>query len=263
MLSVDKLALRYGPKQVLADISFQVGKGELLAILGPNGSGKSSLMSCLAGLRRPQQGKVELAGQDLARLDRAACARLVGYVPQRLEPSHLTVFDAVLLGRIPHRLWGSTGKDLVMVEAILHHLALDHLALRHLDQLSGGELQKVVLARSLVQEPQLLLLDEPTSALDMKNQEEVLALVRQVVEGHGLTVVVILHDLNVALRLADRLLFLKQGQLQAICHPRQLQASLVSEVYGLPVATHQLGEERLVVPVSAARQPGPAAGAGC
>jgi iron complex transport system ATP-binding protein len=134
------------------------------------------------------------------------------------------------------------------VDAIIRRLGFAHLALRHIDQLSGGELQKVAVARALVQEPRLLLLDEPTSSLDLKNQVEILTLIRRVVDEHRVAAVMTMHDLNTALRFADSFLFVKDGRIHAQGDAGTVSPDLIAEVYGIPVQVHQVGGAPMVVP---------------
>jgi iron complex transport system ATP-binding protein len=175
-------------------------------------------------------------------------ARTVGYVAQRHEPSRVTAFDAVLMGRRPHVRWGVSRHDLQKVGAALRQLGLDDLSMRYIDQMSGGELQKVAIARALVQEPRLLLLDEPTSSLDLKNQVEILGLMRRVVTGHKLAAVMTMHDLNTAFRYADKCIFLKNGNIFFAGAPTEVDAGIIEAVYGLPVDIHRQGGRLFVAP---------------
>jgi iron complex transport system ATP-binding protein len=146
----------------------QSRKGEVLLILGPNAVGKTTLLKCMNAILHPDTGTVLVDGQSVLSLDSSQIARLIGYVAQYTERSRLTVFDAILIGRHPHISWKISKKDLTTVDAAVRLLGLDHLALPYIDQMSGGELQKVAIARALVKEPSPLLLDEPTSNLDLK-----------------------------------------------------------------------------------------------
>lgn len=249
ILSVDELRFFYRNQEVLADIAFSIDEGEIVAILGPNGVGKTTLLKCLNRILTPRGGAVLLDGDDLSRLDLMEIARKVGYVPQRVETGRLTAFDAVLLGRRPHIGWDVTGKDLKVVDAVFRRLHMDHLRLSYIDEMSGGELQKVCIARALVQEPKVLLLDEPTSSLDLKNQQEILSIIRHIVTGHGMAAVMTMHDINSALRFADRVVFLKGGRVFAVAGLEEITPAMVREVYGIPVVIEKVQGYPVVVPV--------------
>ena len=248
MLHARHLSFRYGKHPILNDISFDVAHGTMLAILGPNGSGKTTLLRCIASILKPQTGSVLVNGERIDSLSSERIARLVAYMPQQSESSGLTVFDAVLLGRKPYMKWQPTAEDFEKVEQMLHRLELADKSLRPIDRLSGGEMQKVALARILVQEARFLLLDEPTSALDLKNRAEILSLLRQFIHERFLIALLSIHDLNDALRFADRLLLLKDGHLFADETPETLAEHVVESVYGLPVVLHETATSRIIVP---------------
>jgi len=238
MLNVQHISFSYGKRNVLSDVSFETNAGEILAVLGPNGSGKSTLLRCLTGILRPTQGEITLTNRTITGCTAEQRARLIAYVPQKLETAPLSVFESVLLGRKPYFTWKASKYDLEKVEEILDRLGLDTLAQRSVDQLSGGESQKVALARVLVQEPQLLLLDEPTSSLDLKNQVEMLVLLRKIVRERNVTAILIMHDINVAIRYTDRFLLLQSGKLAGDVLRDGLTTELIESVYGLPVEIH-------------------------
>jgi len=251
ILEVADLHFAYNSHPVLADVHFSLGEGELLAILGPNGSGKTTLLKCLNRILSPRKGCVRVEGSDLRRLSSAESAKRVGYVPQTAEAARLTVFDAVLLGRKPHLGWKAAPKDLAIVDAALKRFGLDGLALRFIDELSGGELQKVAVARALVQEPRLLLLDEPTSSLDLKNQVAIMTMIRRVVDEHGVGAVMTMHDLNTALRFADSFLLLRNGAIYDCGGTEAMTPESIEAVYGLPVTIHPIDGQPVVVPQTA------------
>lgn len=252
ILSVDELRFLYRNHEVLADIAFSIDEGEIMAILGPNGVGKTTLLKCLNRILTPRGGAVLLDGNDLSRLDMREIARKVGYVPQRVETGRLTAFDAVLLGRRPHIGWDVTGKDLKVVDAVFRRLQMDHLRLSYIDEMSGGELQKIAIARAIVQEPKVLLLDEPTSNLDLKNQVNILSIIARIVREHHIAAVMTMHDLNQALRFADRFIFLKGGRVYSHGGHDVVSPGVIEEVYGLPVVIGELAGVRCVVPAGEA-----------
>ncbi len=235
ILSVQGVSFAYRGVPILEDVEFSLAQGEMVALLGPNGTGKTTLLRTLNGILHPQGGTVLLESREAARCSPRERAKFFGYVPQRGEAVRLTVFDAVLLGRRPHLGWRVEHEDLHKVESALSSLELESFSLRYLHELSGGEFQKVLLARALVQEPKVLLLDEPTSSLDLKNQLSMLELLKKIVRGHQVAALLSLHDLNTALRFADRLLFLKDGVIQGTGTPAEIAEELVHQVYGVPV----------------------------
>ena len=251
ILQVQGIRFAYNSQPVLHNVSFEVRPGQLVAILGPNGVGKTTLLKCLNGIMRPQTGTVLVQEEDVYKLRPMQVAKSIGYVAQKSEACRLTVFDAVLMGRKPYVRWAVSGHDLSVVNAALKRLDLEGMSLRLLDQLSGGELQKVSLARALVQEPSLLLLDEPTSSLDLKNQMEILGIIRRVVSEHQVAGVMTMHDLNSALRFADRVLLLKGGAIYFAGPVGEVSGEMVEAVYGLPVEIHSVNGYSLVVPKAA------------
>jgi iron complex transport system ATP-binding protein len=249
ILEVNGTSFAYNSRSVLQDINFEVSKGEILAILGPNGVGKTTLLKCINAILRPSTGSVLVEKKDVLSLDSMEIARRIGYVAQHTDASRLTAFDAILMGRRPHIRWRVSDKDLAVVDAAVKRLGLGHLAMRYIDRMSGGELQKVAIARALVQEPKLLLLDEPTSNLDLKNQVAILKIIRRIVTEHEVAAVMTMHDLNKALRYADKYLFLKDGTIFAAGKVNEVTADMVQAVYGLPVEIVHHKGNTLVVPL--------------
>ena len=234
MLEVRDLRFAWGKNApVLDGVSFTAEDGCSMAVLGRNGAGKSTLIRCIDGILRPQGGSVRLDGREILPLPRREIARLFAYVPQHAGEEELTVFDAVLLGRRPYIRWDASAQDRAVVMDTLAELELEPLMLRMLGELSGGELQKVIIARALVQEPKVLLFDEPTSSLDPMNQHEVMGLVSRIVKEKQICAVSVLHDLNLAARWCDRFLFLKEGKAFACGGTEVLSAETVEAVFGM------------------------------
>lgn len=248
ILSVDGVEFSYSSRPVLREINFEVNRGEFFSILGNNGAGKSTLLKCLNRILKPQTGTILIEKEDLFALSCREVARRLGYVAQRYESARFTVFDAVLLGRKPHIKWGTAARDLEIVRNVLGILGLEEFSLRYLDELSGGELQKVVIARALAQEPRVLLLDEPTSNLDLKNQFEVLKTAKSAAREQNIAAVVVMHDLNLALRFADKFLLLKNRTIFACGGMEIMTPENIAGVYGVPVAVERLGNIPVIVP---------------
>lgn len=249
VLTVNGVAFQYRSRPVLKGIDFSVERHELLAILGPNGVGKTTLLKCMNAILRPKIGTILVDNADVLGLDQMAIARKIGYVPQRSQPGRMTAFDAILLGRRPHITWHTSERDLKIVNGAIASLHLERLSLQYLDEMSGGEQQKVNIARALVQQPELLLLDEPTSSLDLKNQLEILTLIKKIVRGHEVSAIMTMHDLNLALRYADKFLFLKDGMIFAAGDRRCVTPEVLASVYDVSVAVEELHGYSIIVPV--------------
>jgi len=251
MLVADCIAFKYGTRSVLKEVSFTVNKGEICSLLGNNGAGKSTLLKCILGFLRPGRGRVFLDGKDLSSMNRTELARRMGYVPQMdMIPARLTVFDTILMGRRPHIIWEARPRDLEVVGSVIETLGLQELSLRYLDELSGGELQKVAIARALAQEPEILLLDEPTSNLDPKNEVEVMEIVKYAVEERGMAALIAIHDVNLALRFSDRFVLLKDGCVLASGGPEVIVPTSLKEVYGTDFDIGYSKSMKVVVPLS-------------
>ncbi len=241
ILDARDLVVRYGgsARPALDRVSCGAAPAELVAVVGPNGSGKTTLVRALTGMLPLAGGTVRLEGRALGEWDRAAFARVVGVVPQREEAVFpLTVSETVLLGRYARLgpLAPPGRADHEAVRAALDRCDVADLGERSVDTLSGGEWQRVRIARALAQEPRILLLDEPTASLDVRHEMELFELIRELVEG-GLAGLVITHHLNLAARFADRIVLLSGGAVHAAGTPREvLTAERLADVFGWPVA---------------------------
>lgn len=247
MLEVESLTYSYGKRDVLKNIAFSLERGEMLFIIGPNGSGKTTLLKCLNGILKPK-GSIYVEKINLNKLNPLEIAKKMGYVPQRGEISFLTVFDAILLGRKPHIKWEVSEKDIKIVEETIKMLKIEHLALRKLNELSGGELQLVLIARALAQQPRYLLLDEPTNNLDIKNQIEVMRLVKTAVKDKGISAIVTVHDINLALNYAEKILVLKEGKIFAFGGREVVNEELLCAVYGIKAEIVKYDGRVFVIP---------------
>ncbi|MCD4674661.1 MAG: ABC transporter ATP-binding protein [Desulfobacula sp.] len=235
ILNVNGLTFHYKSHETLKNINFSIKKGETTVILGPNGVGKTTLLKCLNSILAPQSGDILVKDKNIKEMNIKQIAKEISYVAQKNEPARVTAFDAILLGRHPHIRFKTKPDDLKKVDAIIKRLNLSHLCLKYLDQMSGGELQKVSIARALVQETDLLLLDEPTSSLDLKNQTDILGLIRHIVKEHQIAAIMTMHDLNTALRYGDQYLLLKDKTIYGAGKITEISPKMVEDVYGVGV----------------------------
>ncbi len=255
ILAVRAASYRYpgGVRDALSDASLEARAGDFHAMLGPNGSGKTTLLRVALGLVRPSAGSAEIMGRAAHSWSRRDLARVVGVVPQLEEMAFpLRVRDAVLLGRYPHlSLWGAERpEDHAAVERALEHCDAQDLADRWLWTLSGGEYQRVRLARALAQEPRLLVLDEPTASLDLRHEMELFELVRALVDEQRLAAIVITHHVNLAARFADQVLLLSDGRAAARGTPGDvLTRDMVERVFAWPVAIEPFDGQPQMIPL--------------
>ena len=249
MLTIADVRFNYNGGPVLRDMHLELNRGEVMAVLGINGAGKSTFLKCINKILRIEAGSIRLNDLDILGMTGSEIAKHMGYVPQRYGEEELTVFDAVLLGRKPYMKWKTDDKDLTIVEETLEKMGLEEIAMRPVRTLSGGEMQKVILARALAQEPDLLLLDEPTSNLDLKNQIEVMRLVREAVNERGLSAVVCVHDINLAFRYADRFLMMKDGKVHIQGGREAVTPEAIQAVYGVSVIMGEVQGYPIVVAV--------------
>lgn len=245
-IEMQNVSFSYGHKPVLENITLQAMPGEIVGLIGPNGSGKSTIIKVLSRVIYPYTGKILLGGKDVSRIPRRDLARLVGVVPQMsLLPSAFTAFEIVLMGRNPHLgLFQYEGpKEMAIAWQAMERTATNTLAERRISELSGGEIQCLLMARVLAQETKAILLDEPTANLDIGRQVEILDLIKKLCLENNLTVLAALHDLNLASQYCDRLFLINNGRLHAEGTPQEvITARNIKDVYGANgcVYTHPL-----------------------
>ncbi len=260
-LEIENLVLGYGHTEVVKDLTFRVNPGEMVGLIGPNGSGKSTIIKAISNIIHPFSGRVLLDGRNVSKIPRQELARLIGVVPQMpLLPSTFTAFEIVLMGRNPHlRLFQYEGpEDMAITWQAMGKTATQSLAERMVSELSGGEIQRLIVARVLAQQPKSILLDEPTANLDINHQVEILDLIKGLCHEENLTVVITLHDLNLASQYCDRLILINEGRVHAQGTPGEvINNENVKAVYGaegsvythpvngLPIVLAKAGTNRL------------------
>ncbi len=255
VLDIENISLRYRDKTILEDVSFSVNGGDFFVIIGPNGAGKTSLLKILAGLEHRQRGKVVIKGKDIRDYSRRSLSQYVALVPQHMEAGFpFRVSETVIMGRTPHLgILGMEGKeDFRIARKAMEFTDVVHLADRKLHQLSGGELQRVIIARAICQQPEIILLDEPTTALDPAHQLKIMDLMEKFRREQSTTVIMVSHDLNLASMYGDTLLLLKEGKMIKTGPPETvLERKLLEKTYGCRIQVDEspVGKVARVTPV--------------
>ncbi len=256
MLEARQLTCGYEDGFLLQEVNLSVAQGEFLGIIGPNGSGKTTLIRAISRVLKPLKGNVLLDGRDIWKMDLKAFAKRVAVVSQETRTGLMRVQEYVLLGRMPHYRglqFLETKRDLEVAEKAMSMTGILHLKDRPLRDMSGGERQLTFMARALAQEPELLLLDEPVAHLDIAHQIAVLDLVKRLNAELGLTVVIVLHELNLASEFCDRLLLLDEGRVHSTGAPQEvLTCKILREVYKTEVLVrrHPISSRPYIIPVS-------------
>ena len=249
MLTIQGLSYRYGRRgtPVLNGVDLTLARGEIGILLGRNGSGKTTLFKNILGLCTPGSGSIRLDGQEMTSLSPRRRARYIAYVPQDIRFGELTVFDSVLLGRLSRFGLQAGAADRAAAAQVLEELGLSALSGRNVTELSGGERQKVAIARALVQEPQLLVLDEPTGNLDIANEQLLMRLAKKAAQERHIAVLSSLHDLNQALALGDRCFFLKDGVITCTVPRDGVTSGILRDALGGDLRLVEVEGERIVL----------------
>ncbi|MCK9275007.1 MAG: ABC transporter ATP-binding protein [Syntrophales bacterium] len=250
MLVIRSLGTFYRKRRILIDIDMDLKTGEVLSLVGPNGAGKTTLLKCCVGILTPGEGTICIDDQDVTCLNGNTRARRIGYMPQS-SPSRfpMTVFDTVLMGRRSHMAWNPSRHDLEIVETLINAMNINHIAFRNFDHLSGGEQQKVLLARAFAQEAAYILLDEPTSNLDLKHQFELMDMVARMAATESRGVMVAMHDLNLASRYSHRIAMLSGGRICFVGTPFEvLTPDIIKDVYGVTVTVTRVNGHPYIMP---------------
>lgn len=250
-LEIKNLSFSYKNKEVLNEISFEVYSGTFLSILGANGAGKTTLMKCINGILKLKKGEILIDGKNFSNQSLKEKSKIMSYVPQITSSfdMNLTVFDTVLLGRVPHKTFKFSERDKQIALKNIKKLDLEHYLFNYVGELSGGEKQRVLIARALTQEAKILILDEPISNLDLKFQLETMKILKNLAKENNLIVITILHDLNFAVSYSNKILFLKNGKINSFGDTKKIiTTSNIKEIFSVEIDIVQFKNKNYIIP---------------
>ncbi len=249
MLSVEHVTFRYsrqGP-DVLRGVNLELKPGEIGILLGRNGSGKTTLFQNILGILNPRSGSIRFEGEDLRKLSRAQRARRIAYVPQDIRFGALSVFDSVLMGRVAYFGMKAGREDYLAVERILRDMGLEAFAQRNVEELSGGERQKIAVARAMAQEPKLMVFDEPTGNLDIANEQQIITEAKRLAREKNIAILSSLHDLNRAMEFGDRFFFLKDGVVKYTGGKECFREDVLRDIFDIDVKIAQVDGQPVIL----------------
>ena len=249
MLEIKDLSFRYhrsGP-WVLHGVNLELKPGEIGILLGKNGSGKTTLFKNILGINTPDSGTIHFEGEDLLKMSRRERARRIAYVPQDIQFGALSVFDSILMGRISYFGLKASHEDYIAVEKIIADMQLEDFADRNAEELSGGERQKIAIARAMAQEPKLMVFDEPTGNLDIANEHLIIQEAKKLAREKNIGILSSLHDLNQAMHFGDKFFFLRDGVIQYAGGKESLNEDVIRKTFDIDVRVVTLGNEKVIL----------------
>ena len=249
MLTVENLMFQYSKSRppVLNGVSLELKQGQIGILLGKNGSGKTTLFKNILGIEKPQNGKINFEGENLLRMNRRERAKKIAYVPQHIHFGDLTVLDSVLMGRVSRFGFRAGAEDYAAVDKILADMHLTEFASRSAEALSGGEKQKIAIARAMAQEPKLMIFDEPTGNLDMANEQLIIEEARRLAKEKNIAILSSLHDLNQALSLGVQFFFMKDGVVKYAGGREIITPDVVKDIFDVDVLIREIDGQTVVI----------------
>ena len=249
MLKVNELYFRYSKngKPVLNGASLELKQGEIGILLGKNGSGKTTLFKNILGIEKPKSGSIHFDGENLLKMNRRDRARRIAYVPQHIHFGDLTVMDSVLMGRISYFGMKASIDDFVAVEKILEDMGLADFASRSAEALSGGEKQKIAIARAMAQEPKLMVFDEPTGNLDVANEQLIIQEAKKLAREKNISILSSLHDLNQAFYFGDKFFFLKEGVVKYAGGKEMVTEEVIKDIFDIDIKIVEIDHQKVIL----------------
>ena len=249
MLSVENLTFRYSKQgsPVLNGVNLELKQGEIGILLGKNGSGKTTCFKNILGILSPSSGSIRFDGEDLLKMPRRERARRIAYVPQDIHFGALTVFDSILMGRVSYFGLKASHEDYLAAEQIMVEMHLEDFAQRNVKELSGGERQKIAIARAMAQEPKLMVFDEPTGNLDIANEQLIVEEAKKLAREKNIAILSSLHDLNQAMYFGDKFFFLKNGAVKYAGGEEVIREDVIKEIFDIDVRIAQIENQKVIL----------------
>ena len=247
MLNVENLEFGYTARPVLKGVSMELPQGEIGILLGKNGCGKTTLFKNILGIEKPKAGVIRLHGENLLKMNRRERARRIAYVPQHIHFGDLTVLDSVLMGRVSYFGTKASREDYILVEKILEDMQLQDFASRSAEALSGGEKQKIAIARAMAQEPKLMVFDEPTGNLDIANEQLIIEEAKRLAREKNISILSSLHDLNQALYFGDKFFLMKDGVIKYAGGKEIITEEVIRDIYDIQVKIAQIDGQTVII----------------
>ena len=249
MLSVENLTFRYSKQgsPVLNGVNLELKQGEIGILLGKNGSGKTTCFKNILGILSPSSGSIRFDGEDLLKMPRRERARRIAYVPQDIHFGALTVFDSILMGRVSYFGLKASHEDYLAAEQIMVEMHLEDFAQRNVEELSGGERQKIAIARAMAQEPKLMVFDEPTGNLDIANEQLIVEEAKKLAREKNIAILSSLHDLNQAMYFGDKFFFLKNGAVKYAGGEEVIREDVIKEIFDIDVRIAQIENQKVIL----------------
>ena len=249
MLSVENLTFRYSRQgaPVLNGVNLELKQGEIGILLGKNGSGKTTCFKNILGILSPSGGSIRFDGEDLLKIPRRERARRIAYVPQDIHFGALSVFDSILMGRVSYFGLKASHEDYLAAERIMVEMHLEDFAQRNVEELSGGERQKIAIARAMAQEPKLMVFDEPTGNLDIANEQLIIEDAKKLAKEKNIAILSSLHDLNQAMYFGDKFFFLKNGVVAHAGGQEVIRENVIKDIFDINVRIVEIEKQKVIL----------------